>query len=234
MSAPASLGLSARAVLRVGSLVDVLDTAQNSRIWRHAEVIGVIGEHLMIHYIDWSDKWDEMLERSSERIQRAGSRAVGYTGRPKPAAAPAPAVAELTVDSYASVQFADPVPSHLECAICTEAVRDPPNTRCGHLFCRRCLAKCQSPQCPTCRAAFSSVASLPSNSFAQQLVWNLKVKCSVNPADCPWRGELGTDDRNLKAHHLACTFRTQACDLCKDQVQIRTMAEHKAKCPASQ
>ena len=225
------MDLVARAALRVGSLVDVLDTSVNPPVWRHAQVIGVVRQRLTIHYTGWPADFDHVLERSSERIQRSGSRAVGDTG---PKSAVARAVPALIVESYAAVEFADPVPSHLECAICTEAVMNPPNTPCGHLFCRGCLAKCRSPQCPTCRKPFSSVAALPSNTFAQQLVWNLKAKCSVNPAECPWRGELGTDDRNLKAHHLVCTSRTQPCDLCREPVQIRAMAEHKAQCPASQ
>jgi len=66
--------------LRVGDLADVLDTSSK---WVLSEILQADQHRVYVHYIGWGKKWDEWIERNSDRLQPPRTRTEGYTGNPK-------------------------------------------------------------------------------------------------------------------------------------------------------
>jgi len=65
------------ASLQVGDVCDCLDTEQK---WRIAEIISRDHTHVLVHYVDWSPKWDEWIALRDPRLQPPRTKTNGYTG----------------------------------------------------------------------------------------------------------------------------------------------------------
>lgn len=50
----------------LGQWVDVIDTIEQ---WCEAEVIDLNESQIKVHYNGWSNRWDEWVEKNSQRIQ---------------------------------------------------------------------------------------------------------------------------------------------------------------------
>lgn len=118
------------------------------------------------------------------------------------AAAPPP-------QGYPADMFDPPLTDQLECGICSEIVRDPPNLGgCAHLFCRDCIRVWSKKQltCPSCRIPFvkslADCASMQPNFFVCAHIAQAPIVCPQRVANgCTWRSSsMGTDGRLLLAH----------------------------------
>jgi len=65
----------------------------------------------------------------------------------------ASAKGEISVDQHNAVVFQE-LCKALKCPICLDNIKDMTASKCGHVFCRECiaLAVTASKKCPTCRA----------------------------------------------------------------------------------
>ena len=62
-----------RVDLDVGDELDVLDENPGLKFWCPARVIEIESKRVKITYLDWSSKWDEWIERSSDRLAVFGT-----------------------------------------------------------------------------------------------------------------------------------------------------------------
>ena len=65
--------VSWRVDLEVGDELDVLDENPGLKFWCPARVIEIESKRVKITYLDWSSKWDEWIERSSDRLAVFGT-----------------------------------------------------------------------------------------------------------------------------------------------------------------
>jgi len=91
--------------LQLGDVCDCLDTEQK---WRLAEIVGRDHTHVMVHYVDWSPKWDEWIAQTDPRLQPPRTKTDGYTG---PANKRPQAIAAATAVGAGGLPVASPVAS---------------------------------------------------------------------------------------------------------------------------
>ena len=148
------------------------------------------------------------------------------------------------------------VPNDYICPICQDLLDEPQLTRCGHLFCHKCLKSCKnrtskSLECPLCRALCED--TFP-DARSKRQIQNLQVACMNAP--CTWTGslcELSNHRNGLKCEGClyeavtcpndcqttnilrkdlvdhqenACPLRKEACKHCRVMLQHRKMADH--------
>ena len=107
----------------------------------------------------------------------------------------------------------------LKCPICLELVSDPVQTRCGHLFCRRCIKGTNT--CPIDRKWF-----IPhTDNYNARRVHNLKVKCPNNGRGCQWQGNLGDADKHTTTN---CSYQIVKCNNtgCNRKVERQRLIDH--------
>ncbi|MES1916699.1 MAG: hypothetical protein MHM6MM_008496 [Cercozoa sp. M6MM] len=59
-----------RAALQQGDQVDAIDTVH---MWYRCNILEADAERILIHYIGWPDRWNEYIDRNSERLMPAGT-----------------------------------------------------------------------------------------------------------------------------------------------------------------
>ncbi len=98
-------------------------------------------------------------------------------------------------------KFVHPLLKRHKCPICLFAMRNPVQTECGHLFCRKCLEhwmKSLQHLCPLDREGISSDGIFPDNACRREIL-NLEVNCNFITGGCPWVGHLKElEVRNLR------------------------------------
>ena len=98
----------------------------------------------------------------------------------------------------------------LKCPICLELVYDPVQTKCGHLFCMRCVSG--QAKCPTCRAQLDFML----DQFNGRKVKGLRVQCPNSVKGCTWQGDLADATRHTSG--TDCPMRrsiTFICQFCR-------------------
>lgn len=89
-------------------------------------------------------------------------------------------------------------PKDIECSICLDSWSDPVELQpCGHIYCRKCVARCQS--CPECRAKIASTTT------PNRILINLANQVTVSCNECPWTGNREESER---AHPKSSCPRT--------------------------
>ena len=94
-----------------------------------------------------------------------------------------------------------------ECPICTQILRNPVMTQCGHHYCRGCLEeyrRCNGhPKCPECRQPIVGdvvdAMTCPITRFFRNALMAVTVECGH--AGCDWVGIY--EDRD--EHEKGCT-----------------------------
>ena len=125
-----------------------------------------------------------------------------------------------------------------ECLICLLILREPYQVICcGKSFCRSCIERVKSLNnpCPHCNE--TNFTDFP-NKGHQQLIYQLKVRCTHQKEGCKWTGELGALDNHLNldpqpANQLkGCVFVTVKCTHCSKSRQRQHINHHQiTKCP---
>ena len=125
-----------------------------------------------------------------------------------------------------------------ECLICLLILREPYQVICcGKSFCHSCIerVKSLSNPCPHCNE--TNFTDFP-NKGHQQLIYQLKVRCTHQDEGCKWTGELGELDNHLNldpqpANQIkGCVFVTVKCTHCSKSHQRRHINHHQTKvCP---
>ena len=123
-------------------------------------------------------------------------------------------------------QFITHVESFVErflCSICQEILYEPVQTSCGHLFCKKCLKRVRSKNCPSCRAEFEEEPRR--DKFNEREIRNLIVKCQNSSRGCEWEGELG----NVESHQNGvCGYQLVQCgNKCGAEMERREVEKHK-------
>ena len=125
-----------------------------------------------------------------------------------------------------------------ECLICLLILREPYQVICcGKSFCCSCIerVKALNNPCPHCNKR--NFTDFP-NKGHQQLIYQLKVRCTHQKEGCKRTGELGELDNHLNldpqpANQLkGCVFVTVKCTHCSKSHQRRHINHHQTKvCP---
>jgi len=147
-------------------------------------------------------------------------------------------------DGEAPLVFANTagVPKDLRCPICLGLIQDPVITKCGHTYCRACIAQeiARSEQCAVCRSTLR-LHQLAPNLLARSLVDEQEVHCRWG---CTWTDEVGwvVDEDGCaetvalaqrQQHERDCGHRPVLCpfsDRCGVFVQLELDA-HLEVCP---
>ena len=111
------------------------------------------------------------------------------------------------------------------CAICQNVLSAAVTTKCGHLFCSRCLEQSlqQKSKCPVCRTDVTNAWQCAP--WFDRKIQEQAVKCIHH--QCDWTGKHA----QLSEHRAACKQQPIACDDCL-AVFPRIQAEQHAKdCP---
>ena len=125
-----------------------------------------------------------------------------------------------------------------ECPICLLILREPYQVICcGKSFCRSCIesVKALNIPCPHCNE--TNFTDFPNKGY-QQLIYQLKVRCTHQKEGCKWTGELGALDNHLNldsqpANQLkGCVFVTVKCTHCSESHQRQHINHHQSEvCP---
>ncbi len=115
-------------------------------------------------------------------------------------------MASLMADycGYPLEWFAQPVDEIFKCGICCHVMKDPTATKCGHIYCARCISSWVSyyHSCPErCREV--EVGSLRPSQHLAKLISGLVVQCQNKTAGCRARPILAEKHQ----HEHACSFR---------------------------
>lgn len=100
--------------------------------------------------------------------------------------------------------FAQSVDEKFKCGICSRVMRDPTATRCGHIYCSRCIAAWVNYYgvCPEkCREV--QLQSLRPSQLVAKLISGLQVNCKNKTAGCRARPILAEKEQ----HEHACPYR---------------------------
>ena len=102
--------------------------------------------------------------------------------------------------------FTSPLPSHLECEICLDVLRNPVQTSCcGQSYCRKCTSKLIKKVCPHCRAKLETFPDKKSI----RLINDLEIKCPYYIKKCHWKGCAS----ELNNHFKDCLIKPIICIL---------------------
>lgn len=120
-------------------------------------------------------------------------------------------ISESTAMSSYDYVFLAEVPDEYTCPICSNPMKEPVQTKCGHRFCRLCLEKSMErmQECPIDRGDLD--ADTPTDIFpdkaSERKILDFEVKCPNEIDGCQWTGEL----RNVEAHEASCDFVKVKC-----------------------
>ena len=118
--------------------------------------------------------------------------------------------------------------SKYTCPVCKLVLRDPQQTRCGHLICESCLQQLKDKgnnfTCPTCHVDLTG-NFFPDNHINRK-VKSLQVYCN-NKDDaygCQWKGDL----KDIEDHLQECPYQLVSCsnDCGMDSLQRRHLQNH--------
>ena len=116
-----------------------------------------------------------------------------------------------------------------ECAVCLHVADDPAvQTRCGHVYCKDCLAPCAL--CPQCREPLDAASIKPLkevNKLGLRMMQQLQVRCPNNKSDQAeeWsakRSRVSTSAGSAKVTEDRCNWQGTYGDL---------LAKHFCECP---
>lgn len=128
----------------------------------------------------------------------------------------------------------------LICAICHNIVCCPVNiSTCAHLFCRSCLSQwCKSPTlkfslatCPVCRTALSKLEDYDVNSYIQNKVDQLQVRCPNFNQGCMVLLPLKQHGNEIQNHLHQCEFTSYDCPYCSKSLLVKEKKVHLEVCP---
>ena len=150
--------------------------------------------------------------------------------------------------------FVDIVPEDLVCPICKDLLDDAQQTPCGHLFCKKCLAKTKNSQghqrqhvrygwhgeplndgwhressvCPVCRSQQNK--AVYDDTYNDRRVKSLKVKCPNLP--CQWTGPLSEVGKH-KSSASGCQHEKVKCPkACGEEMTRGRLPQHQQhSCP---
>ena len=114
-------------------------------------------------------------------------------------------MASLMADcGYPQEWFAQPVDESFKCGICCHVMKDPTVTRCGHVYCARCISSWVSYYggCPE-RCRDLDIGSLRPSPQMAKFISGLVVQCKNKTAGCQARPILS----EKLQHEHACPFR---------------------------
>lgn len=99
--------------------------------------------------------------------------------------------------------FAEPVPKKYRCGICSQVLRYPAATPCGHIYCSRCLSTWVSCYgvCPE-RCRELEVHLLERVVHIDHLISGLAVRCKNRPAGC--RVTVTLAEKSI--HEASCAY----------------------------
>lgn len=120
--------------------------------------------------------------------------------------------------------FTEPLPSHLECEICLDVLRNPFLTGCcGQSYCKDCIDKVTNKTCPHCRKTLETFPDKKSI----RLINELEIKCHYfAEGKCQWKGSPAA----FPNHIVVCDFKQTNCPLgCGAQLEKKAMASHTEK-----
>ena len=114
--------------------------------------------------------------------------------------------------------------ANLICSVCLMLFDSPHRTKCGHVFCGRCIRGWigENPACPACRAPVAADDLAPDR-FAGAIVENLPSYCQLRSAGCPWVGTHGEVHQHLAS---SCAYVTVACPECDEEMPRHALAAH--------
>ena len=113
-------------------------------------------------------------------------------------------MATLLADcGYPLEWFAQPVDDNFKCGICCHVMRDPTATKCGHVYCAKCISSWVSYYgvCPE-RCRDLEISSLKPSPQLAKLISGLAVQCKNKTAGCRTRPSL--DQKHF--HEQSCPF----------------------------
>ncbi|MCJ8747095.1 hypothetical protein PDJAM_G00149540 [Pangasius djambal] len=118
----------------------------------------------------------------------------------------------------------------LTCSICTEFLKDPVSTSCGHTYCRSCITKYQAQSehgesaCPKCGKTSGSCSGLHTNIAVAELVEKLKL-APHSSAEVTETGDV--ELRRCPEHHKALVMfcKSDQATICKE-CAVKKHREH--------
>lgn len=129
------------------------------------------------------------------------------------------------------VEFAEQVPRHLVCLICSFAARDAQRmTCCGKIYCRSCVRDlaAKTDKCPNCHKRGLHHAP---HCRGDGRVRQLRVRCPRSLRGCGWVGRL---EELESVHRLECGKAPVRCPFHEIGCDVRLLREevgrHKAEC----
>lgn len=132
--------------------------------------------------------------------------------------------------NFSTALFVDKIEDDLICGICKDVLNEPINLPCPHIFCQKCLSKNKENKCPICRLNYTD-SPLMLNSYVNQMVCNLKVKCIFYEKGCTWTGIIGNNKRHLLKHIEECSInRDIICTYCQQKIKIFSQSQHDLSC----
>ena len=120
--------------------------------------------------------------------------------------------------------FTAPLPSHLECEICLDVLRNPVLTGCcGQSYCKDCIDKVKNKMCPHCRKTLETFPDKKSI----RLINELEIKCRYfAEGKCQWKGSPAAFPNYI----TVCDFKQVNCPLgCGTQLEKKAMISHSEK-----
>ena len=100
--------------------------------------------------------------------------------------------------------FIGDIDESLKCGICSHVLRDPTVTKCGHIYCGRCIVSWAGYYgvCPE-RCMEVDIDSLQSLTHMELFISGLLVHCKNRPAGCRLQIKLAEKHQ----HDLVCPYR---------------------------
>lgn len=107
-------------------------------------------------------------------------------------------------NGYPLEWFTGPIDEGFKCGICSLVLRDPTITKCGHVYCARCISSWAGyygvcPEC--CRQVELDSLSCPLE--LSTIVSGLAVRCKNRPAGC--KAQIRLAEKHL--HEQICSYR---------------------------
>jgi len=143
------------------------------------------------------------------------------------------------------------------CSLCSNILRDPVQTGCGHVYCKSCIGELKGDDgsfiCSIDKVPFAANQVFPDN-FMKREALSLVIACPNSNDGCLWKGEV----RNVEKHLLSClskrerctnyncpetfkrsdlqrhveqecSYRPQSCPLCGESVTAAVLKSHQAQ-----
>ena len=122
--------------------------------------------------------------------------------------------------------FVGDIPDDLVCQICQLPARDPQQTTCcGKVYCKSCINRLQSSDCPNCECCLVSEGSKQyfPDKASDRRIKLLKTKCDHHKKGCKWQQELS----QLEEHLTRCGLAEVECkNHCQNTVLRYNLANH--------